>query len=81
MAYGDKTRDELLASLDKSIRENVLSLEQVGEHASWDFEDEKSRDMWLVIDGIVVDVSEYANEHPGGPDKLVDYAGKDATDV
>jgi len=36
--------------------------------------------LWIAIDGYVYDLSCYASKHPGGIDKLMDFAGKDATE-
>ena len=39
----------------------------------------KPGDTWIIIDGYVFDVSSYVDVHPGGPQALVEAAGKDAT--
>lgn len=39
----------------------------------------KEKDHWLLIDGIVYDVSEYITKHPGGTAVLQMRAGRDAT--
>lgn len=36
-------------------------------------------DAWIVIDGTVWDVTEFAPRHPGGVDVIVEYLGQDAT--
>jgi len=36
-------------------------------------------DMLLTIDGVVYDVAEFMGEHPGGPELLKAYIGKDAS--
>ncbi|KAI2643534.1 mitochondrial cytochrome-like protein b2 [Xylaria nigripes] len=36
-------------------------------------------DLWLVVNGAVYDLTEFASEHPGGIDILLQYAGRDAT--
>ncbi len=36
-------------------------------------------DLWVVVDGMVYDLSAFAPEHPGGLDILLQYAGRDAT--
>ena len=37
-------------------------------------------DLWVAIDGLVYDVSEWQFDHPGGADVLLTFAGKDATE-
>ena len=36
-------------------------------------------DCWIILHGKVYDISEYLKYHPGGVDKLMLAAGKDAT--
>ena len=36
---------------------------------------------WLAIGGEVYDVTEFALDHPGGEDILLQYAGTDATEM
>jgi cytochrome b involved in lipid metabolism len=38
-------------------------------------------DLWLVIDRKVYDVPRWMDEHPGGPEVLLEEAGKDATNA
>ncbi|TVY52471.1 Cytochrome b2, mitochondrial [Lachnellula cervina] len=35
---------------------------------------------WIIIEGHVYDVTDFLEEHPGGPDIILRYAGKDATE-
>ncbi|GAB1868647.1 Cytochrome b5 heme-binding domain-containing protein [Camponotus japonicus] len=35
---------------------------------------------WIVIYDTVYDVTDYMAQHPGGPELIEEYAGKDATD-
>ena len=51
-----------------------ISEDEVGQH-------NKEGDCWIVIDGAVLDVSEYMKDHPGGSDLLKNESGpgKDAT--
>ncbi|KAI0426160.1 mitochondrial cytochrome-like protein b2 [Xylaria sp. FL1042] len=49
-----------------------VSVEEIAAHQSLD-------DLWLVIDGVVYDFSEFAPEHPGGVSVLLQHAGRDAT--
>ncbi|KAI9188251.1 hypothetical protein H9P43_002642 [Blastocladiella emersonii ATCC 22665] len=48
---------------------------------TWTAIREKVQDglMWLVIDGVVYDVSKYAESHPGGKQAILRYVGSDAT--
>ncbi|KAI1284487.1 mitochondrial cytochrome-like protein b2 [Xylaria sp. FL0933] len=49
-----------------------VSVEEIAAHQSLD-------DLWLVIDGVVYDFTEFAPEHPGGVSVLLQHAGRDAT--
>lgn len=49
-----------------------FTMEQVAEHKSDD-------DMWMVIDGKVYDVTNFADAHPGGSGFVTRNAGKDAS--
>ena len=48
------------------------TLEEVARHNT-------PKDCWIVIDGGVYDVTEFADMHPGGAGIIHDYAGKDVT--
>ncbi|EEB08758.2 cytochrome b5 [Schizosaccharomyces japonicus yFS275] len=37
------------------------------------------KDLWMVINGKVYDISTFGDEHPGGVEILLDYAGQDGT--
>ncbi len=50
------------------------SWQEIRKHAT-------KKDGWIVIDGKVYNVSEYLAGHPGGPQFIVDWLGKDATDA
>ncbi|KAK7283264.1 hypothetical protein RIF29_12671 [Crotalaria pallida] len=50
----------------------VFTLSQVAQHNS-------NKDCWLVINGRVLDVTKFLEEHPGGEDVILELAGKDAT--
>mmetsp|Transcript_2329 Transcript_2329/g.8288 ORF Transcript_2329/g.8288 Transcript_2329/m.8288 type:complete len:82 (+) Transcript_2329:42-287(+) len=52
----------------------TFTMEQVAAH-------DKPEDMWLVIEGKVYDVTDFADEHPGGPELLEEEAGTDATEL
>uniref|UniRef100_A0A182M758 Cytochrome b5 heme-binding domain-containing protein n=1 Tax=Anopheles culicifacies TaxID=139723 RepID=A0A182M758_9DIPT len=48
------------------------SLAEVSQH-------NKQDDVWMVIHDKVYDVTKFLNEHPGGEEVLIEYAGKEAT--
>lgn len=52
----------------------TVDMAEVARHASDD-------DAWLVIDGIVYDVTRFLFEHPGGRKVLAPHLGRDATDT
>jgi cytochrome b involved in lipid metabolism len=53
---------------------NTYTWDEVQQHTS-------PGDLWLVIDRKVYDVSRWMDEHPGGPEVLLQEAGKDATNA
>ncbi|KAI4337034.1 hypothetical protein L6164_015494 [Bauhinia variegata] len=50
----------------------IFTLSQVAQHKS-------NKDCWLVINGRVLNVTKFLEEHPGGEEVLIELAGKDAT--
>ncbi|CAD7926402.1 unnamed protein product [Amoebophrya sp. A25] len=50
-----------------------LTLEEVAKHTSED-------DCWVVVNGDVLDVTEFLPDHPGGKLAILTFAGKDATE-
>ncbi|PWN95908.1 putative cytochrome b5 [Tilletiopsis washingtonensis] len=44
-------------------------------------EHQSQKDLWLLIDGKVYDVSKFMDEHPGGDEVLTSEGGKDATEA
>jgi hypothetical protein len=80
-AHGTSLPPERLGSAERSPRLPALltpselpsfTPEQVREHCD-------ATSLWLIVDGEVLDLTEFAALHPGGRDVLLEYAGRDAT--
>lgn len=56
-----------------SIPDKSISLEEVQKHNT-------KEDLWVVVKGVVLDLSGFLDDHPGGPSSLIAFAGKDATE-
>lgn len=52
----------------------LISLEELSAHS-------KPGDLWISIQGKVYDVTEWAKDHPGGDQPLLNLAGQDVTDA
>ncbi|KAL1408587.1 hypothetical protein Q8F55_005400 [Vanrija albida] len=50
----------------------LVSLDELAAH-------EGSGGMWVAIDGVVWDLTDYAEVHPGGPDVIKEHAGTDVS--
>ncbi|BCS21230.1 putative fumarate reductase Osm1 [Aspergillus puulaauensis] len=56
-----------------SIPETEYSMEEVAKHNT-------KEDMWIVVKGIILDVTNWLDEHPGGANALFNFMGRDATE-
>jgi len=65
----EQTIDGDLAALKKDRK---FSAAEVAQHCT-------KGDVWIVIDGVVYDVSNWIPRHPGGPALIKQWAGQDAT--
>ena len=66
----DLQRDEI-----KSFRvpEREYTLDEVSNHNT-------KEDLWIVVKGVVLNLTDWVEEHPGGPQALYAHMGKDATE-
>ncbi|KAJ9648390.1 Osmotic growth protein [Coniosporium tulheliwenetii] len=56
-----------------SVPEKEFSLEEVAKH-------NKRDDLWIAVKGVVLDLTNWVDEHPGGPQALYSHMGKDASE-
>ncbi|ORY19383.1 fumarate reductase-like protein [Clohesyomyces aquaticus] len=56
-----------------TIPDKEFTLEEIAKH-------NKKDDLWIAVKGIVMDVTNWTDEHPGGPQALFSHMGKDATE-
>ena len=55
------------------VPEKEYSMEEVAKH-------NKKDDLWIVVKGVVLEVTNWLDEHPGGPQALFSHMGKDASE-
>jgi succinate dehydrogenase/fumarate reductase flavoprotein subunit len=58
---------------DFKIPDTEYTMEEVERH-------NKKDDLWIVVKGVVLDVTNWLDEHPGGPQALFSHMGRDATE-
>lgn len=55
------------------VPDEEYSLEEVAKH-------NKKEDLWIAVKGVVMNVTDWVDEHPGGPQALFSHMGKDASE-
>ncbi|EEP77846.1 hypothetical protein UREG_02695 [Uncinocarpus reesii 1704] len=58
---------------DFKVPEKEFTMEEVAKH-------NKKDDLWIVVKGVVMDVTNWLDEHPGGAQALFSHMGRDATE-
>jgi cytochrome b involved in lipid metabolism len=58
---------------EAKIARGPLTKSEVAKHRT-------DQDCWIIVEGRVYDITQYLDEHPGGGDVILPYAGKDATE-
>lgn len=56
-----------------SIPEKEYTMDEVAKHNT-------KGDLWVVVKGVVMDLSNWLDEHPGGPQAIMNFMGRDATE-
>jgi flavocytochrome c len=56
-----------------SIPEKEYTMEEVAKHNT-------KGDLWVVVKGVVMDLTNWLEEHPGGPQAIMNFMGRDATE-
>jgi len=58
---------------DKTVELRNISADELQQHNTED-------DCWVVIHGLVYDLTDFVDEHPAGPESITELAGKDGTE-
>jgi len=72
MSFQNQRREESHGTGSESLPE--ITVEELSQHNAKD-------DIWVAIDGVVYDLTEFAHEHPSGFQSIYDLAGKDGTEA
>lgn len=56
-----------------TIPDKEFTMEEVAKH-------NKKDDLWVVIKGVVLDLTNWLDDHPGGPQAILNFMGRDATE-
>lgn len=54
----------------------LYDIEAINQHNVWE---DDAKDIWVVYENFVYDVTKFVEEHPGGEDLILDFAGTDMT--
>lgn len=55
------------------IPEKEFTMDEIAKH-------NKKEDLWVVVKGVVLDLTNWLDEHPGGPQAIMNFMGRDATE-
>lgn len=55
------------------VPDKEFTMDEVAKHNTKD-------DLWVVVKGVVMDLSNWLDEHPGGPQAIMNFMGRDATE-
>ncbi|KAK4151089.1 FAD binding domain-containing protein [Chaetomidium leptoderma] len=56
-----------------AIPEKEYTMEEIAKHNT-------KEDLWVVVKGVVLDLTNWLDDHPGGPQALLNFMGRDATE-
>lgn len=72
-ASASEEKNTSSAASSSSSSAKIFTLEDVAKH-------NKKDDVWVVVNGQVLDVTSFLPDHPGGEKAILLYAGRDATE-